>query len=109
MKTTNKNSLTLTLMAGALFALLTMPTMGVAGQQMQLASLENTFNSHVVFNDIAENYGDINDEEETAVDEGDSKSDVMSQRSPSLQLMVAMVLEDDVTDGGGYNDNQDEE
>ena len=110
MTTTNKSSFTFTLMTGALLALLTLPTLGVAGQHMQLASLENSFNSHVVFNDIAENYGDINDEEEEhATDDGDAKTDVMSKRSPSFQLMVAMADDTDNTDGGGYNDNQDED
>lgn len=110
--TTTNNKFTFTLMTGALLALLTVPTLSMAGPQMQLASLENTFNSHVVFNDIAENYGDINDEEdEHASDDGDAKSDVMSKRSPSFQLMVAMAddVGADITDGGGYNDNQDEE
>lgn len=109
---TTKSKFTYTLLSGALLALLTLPTLGMAGQHMQLASLENSFNSHVVFNDIAEDYGDINDEDDDhATDDGDAKSDVMSKRSPSFQFMVAMAddVDADVTDGGGYNDNQDEE
>lgn len=110
-KQTGNSSLTYTLLTGALLAMLTLPVQSMAGQQMQLASLEKSFNSHVVFNDIAENYGDINDEEDDghAADEGDAKSDLMSKREASLKLLVAMTEETDITDGGGYNDNQDEE
>lgn len=104
-----KSSLTNTLLTGSLLALLTVPTLSMAGPQMQLASLENTFNSHVVFNDIAENYGDINDEEdEHASDDGDAKSDVISKSNTSFQVMIAMNDELDDTESSGYADNQDD-
>ena len=108
-KQIGNNGFTYTLMTGALLALLTLPTLGMAGQQIQLASLENTFNSHVVFNDIAEDYGDINDEEETAVDAGDSKSDVMSKSITNLNLMVAANdATGDAAEDKAYSDNQDD-
>jgi len=108
-KQIGNNGFTYTLMTGALLALLTLPTLGMADQQIQLASPESTFSSHVASSDLAENYGDINDEEETAVDADDSKSDVMSKRTTSFNVMIAANSEaGDSADEGGYGDNQDD-
>ena len=108
-KPSDKTTLTSTLMAGALLALLTLPAAGFAGQQTQVASQEGTANSSMASTDRAENYGDINDEEDGPAATGiDTKSDVLGKRDINSHLMIASNGTSSDSDTGGYGDNQDD-
>lgn len=112
--TTNKkqignNGFTYTLMTGALLALLTLPITGFAGQQTQAASQEGASNSRMVSSDVAENYGDINDEEDGfTANTVDEKAEVVGKHDTNSHLMIAANGTADDGDSSGYGDNQDD-
>lgn len=114
MKTTNNKQtgnsyLANTFMTGALLALLTLPVQSMADEQMQFASPEKAVNSYTTYSDIAENYGDINDEEDDYVtNTDDAKSDVMSSRSTTTQILLASNTSFDDSEESAYADNQDD-
>ena len=96
-----------TLLAGALLVLIGLPTLGVAGQQMQIATLDSTISPQIVFGS-AEDYGDTQQEEEDwsgsyAPNAGKTKSDLLSKHSARFEL----VASNDQQDGGeqsGYGE-----
>lgn len=108
-KPSDKTILTSTLMAGALLALLTLPAAGFAGQQTQVASQEGTVNSSMASSGVAENYGDINDEEDGfTANETDAKSEIVVKRDTNSHLMIAANGTSTDSDTSGYGDNQDD-
>ena len=85
----DKTTFTSTLMTGALLALLTLPAAGFAGQKAQTITQQGTVNSSISSTDRAENYGDINDEEDgPAATSIDTKSDVLGKRDINSHLMA---------------------
>ena len=86
-----------------------LPAAGFAGQQTQVASQEGAVNSSMASTDRAENYGDINNEEDGfTANEADAKSDIVGNRDTNPQMMIASNGTSTDSDTGGYGDNQDD-
>ena len=110
-KSASEKGFTYTILTGALLALLSLPTSSFADQQAPVAAQKTGFSSYATSTQPAENYGDINDEEDGFVTtKREAKPEIVSKRNTSsFGLMLALNDQDDGADGGYGDTEQDED